>query len=513
MTALVCSLVFSPPTAFAQAAEPLPPQQAVPPGTNLQAILDKGQNLLLQPGQVYAVTAPLRFKVPNQSIGTLGAKQLSEYAVLRIADGACAQLVNGNELDGVTMERVVLDGNRYQFSAVSPSDLGGLPLVHFGGANAKNQVVRQCVLMSSRSWSTLKVHEGGCGIHVESNIILGAGADIHGNGRDGRERAPSWGDGISCAARETTIRNNLIIDPTDGAIVVFGAPGTLVEDNVIASVSRESLGGVNMVDSIGFYAIKGDKDRTDYRGTVVRNNLFDAFGARIHIAVPMGAGIWAPRNLGKILVGATVADNTIRGGAAAYGFIVNGVEGFTVTGNVSTASYSGLAEGEPPKYVPQEPGAFLYTAGAVGNSKLQPEFKASEHFLLHLLRCNHAKPNMLGYRVYVYGKEEVVAITQAAYLEMLGRPPDARESEYAIKWLNEAKGSGDDLRRYLMMSPEFTSRFGFVPTEELHPYRLRLWLANLDRVRRDYFAKKGEFPSARQLYEGALAKLQAGFGS
>ena len=93
---------------------------------------------------------------------------------------------------------------------------------------------------------------------------------------------------------------------------------------------------------------------------------------------------------------------------------------------------------------------------------------------------------------------------------MLGRLPRETESAYVIKWLNEAKASGDELRRYLMMSPEFTSRFGFVPPEELHPYRLRLWLANLDQFRRDYFAKTGEFPTAKKLYEGALAKLQRG---
>ena len=250
------------------------------------------------------------------------------------------------------------------------------------------------------------MHEGGSGIRVESNIILGAGSDIHGNGRDGRERAPGWGDGITCAARQTLIRDNLIIDPTDGAVVVFGAPGTRVEENVISCISRESLGGVNMVDPIGFYAIDGNPNRTDYRGTVLRNNLFDAFGARIHIVVPMGAAIWAPKNLGKTLVGATVTGNTIRGGAAAYGLVMNGVDEFTVTGNTSTASYSGLAEGKGPKLPPDEPGPFLYTRDAVGKSVLQPEFKPSERHLEHLLRCNHATPNLLGYRAYTYGQAE-----------------------------------------------------------------------------------------------------------
>ncbi len=479
----------------------------VPPGADLQAILDKGEDLLLQPGKVYPVKKALLFKKANQRIGTLGAAQLSGYAVLRIADPACPQLVNGNGKSGVVLERVVLDGNRYELSSMGLSNEGGQALVHFGGGHVSNQVVRQCVLMSTRSWSSLKVHEGACGTRVESNIILGAGSDIRGNGRDGRERAPGWGDGITCAARASLIRDNLIIDPTDGAVVVFGAPGTVVEDNVIACISRESLGGVNMVDPLGFYAIDGNKQRTDYRGTVVRNNLFDAFGARIHITVPMGAAIWAPKNLGSVLVGATVADNVIQGGAAAYGFVVHGAEAFTVTGNVSKASYSGIAEGQGPKLPPDEPGPFLFSPADVSNCTLQADFKPCERHLLHLLRCNHAKPNLLGYKAYVYGKAEGEAVVQAAYLEMLGRKPSGRETAYALRWLNEAKAGADELRRSLMASKEFTSRFGFVPPEELHPYRLKLWLGTLDQVRRDYAAKHGEFPGAKELYAQALAKI------
>ncbi len=202
-----------------------------------------------------------------------------------------------------------------------------------------------------------------------------------------------------------------------------------------------------------------------------------------------------------------MVNNTITGGAAAYGFIANGVDGFTITGNVSRATYSGLAEGQGPKLPPDEPGPFLFTTNAVGNSVLQPDFKASRRHLLHLLRCNHAKPNMLGYRAYAYGDAEGKAIVRAAYLEMVGREPKRRETASAVKWLNEARASADELRRSFMMSQEFTSRFGFVPPEELHPYRLKLWLGALDQARRDYFDKHGEFPAAKELYAQALAKI------
>ena len=33
-------------------------------------------------------------------------------------------------------------------------------------------------------------------------------------------------------------------------VVLYGAPGSIAEDNVIAAISRESLGGMNLVDPI-----------------------------------------------------------------------------------------------------------------------------------------------------------------------------------------------------------------------------------------------------------------------
>jgi len=40
--------------------------------------------------------------------------------------------------------------------------------------------------------------------------------------------------------------NNTIIDATDGAIVVFCAPGTLVTGNTIIARTRNLMGGINL---------------------------------------------------------------------------------------------------------------------------------------------------------------------------------------------------------------------------------------------------------------------------
>ena len=86
--------------------------QATPVGSDLQAVLDAGEDLLLEAGQVYELQAPLVFIQEGQRIATYQPKSLSDYATLRIANPEQGQLIQGNHVDGVVIEQVVLDGNR-----------------------------------------------------------------------------------------------------------------------------------------------------------------------------------------------------------------------------------------------------------------------------------------------------------------------------------------------------------------------------------------------------------------
>ncbi len=485
--------------------------QSVLPGNDLQAILDKGQDLILQKGGVYEIKKTLRYKFPRQKIVTKDAVDLSDYATLRIADADLMLLLDGGRQDNIILKNVILDGNRYRISTVAKKEGSGgggqPPLVLFGGGGAEGQQALQNVFMSTRTWSTLKIHEGAVGIVAAGNIFLGAGVGPRGNGREKREKPFGWGDAISCAAKNSTVRNNLIIDPTDVGIVFYGAPGSVAEDNVISTISRESLGGINLVDPI-IYALDKEKTRYDYSGVIVRNNYIDAFGGRIHIAVPMGCGVWVPHLKDNTLVGATVTGNTIAGGAAAYGFVVNGVESFTVKDNTSVAKYSGRGEGLNVKRPPDEPGPFLYDDKNIKNCTLQKEFKPAKRHLLHLLRCNHGKSNELGYRIYAYGEHEVKAVVNAAYLEMLGRKPTRKEMQSQINWLQETQSTADQLRRNLMESKEFKKRFGKVASEDLHIYRIELWFNILDAINQEYKKKRGVAPDAKTLYLGALSSLE-----
>ncbi len=480
-------------------------QAAVQPGENLQAILDRGDDLVLQQGAVYPISQPLKYKKPGQKIFTAGATNLSDYATLLLVNSNAVEVLNASGVPGATLERVIVDGNRYRLSAPHKMPkTPQAPMMSFGGKGAEGQIVRNNFFRSTRSWSTMQIREGGNHILVENNM---AGVDPRGNGRETHEVPFAWSDGFSCAAENTIIRNNLIIDPTDVGIVLYGAPGSLAEGNVIASVSRESLGGVNMVDPLSPYLMKGSTNRFDYQGDVVRDNFIDALGARIHIGLPMGGPIWGPKSLGTILVGAEICGNTMAGGAAAYGFVLNGVDQFNVHDNRSIASYSGIGEGLKANNPPDEPGAFLFDPKQIGDSKLQAEFKPCSRYLVHLLRANHGITNALGYRVYAYGEAEVKAAVTTAYLEMLQRAPTAVELAAQIQWLQEGKHTADELRRKLMTGEEFVRQFGSVSPDDLQLYRQKLWFDLLNAEQRK---ANGAMPAALTLFKGALQKLDHG---
>jgi hypothetical protein len=481
--------------------------RSVKPGADLQAVLDAGENLILQPGGIYELTETLRLTTAGQKIYTKDAKFPSDYATLRIMDKNCMMLLNGGGVEGAVLEHVVLDGNRYELSVVPKPKIGGggqPPLVHFGGVGGDNQIVRNCVFMNTRTWSTLKFHEGASNLLAENNLFFGAGVDPRGNGRELREVPFGWGDALSCAARDSLIRNNLIIDPTDVGVVLYGAPGTVVEDNVVASISRESLGGINLVDALEYYAINDEKTLIDYRGVKIRNNYIDAFGARIHMMIPVGCVPWVPDWRGNILTGGEVTGNTLAGGAGAYGIVAHGISDWTLSGNRSTASYSGLAEFGEHINPPDDPAPFLYDEASVTDCKLQSEFVKSIRHIEHLLRTQFAPEDENGYQMHDYGDAELNAVVEAAYLEMLGRPADEGGLKENSRLLRERKLNADGLRRRFMASTEFKNKFGYVAPEKLHPYRVKVWFGICNELIRTH----GKMPAALDLYKEALGSLR-----
>ena len=121
-----------------------------------------------------------------------------------------------------------------------------------------------------------------------SVLVLGHGDNLRCDGSIARnnELGPAGraeymiADGISLACRNSTVTNNTITDATDGGIVIFQAPGSLVANNMIVADERVMFYGISMVDT-------GPYDG-DFSGTCVTGNVIDARGALIRHGIDMG---------------------------------------------------------------------------------------------------------------------------------------------------------------------------------------------------------------------------------
>jgi parallel beta-helix repeat protein len=339
----------------------------IPSGTEAEinaALTGAGAKAELCRGAVFSLRAPVRFTAPGQEVSTQGLPADDSRATLRVTGSDQTSAVDGGGQSRVTLRNVQVDGAR---PALGP--LTGPALVQMGGG-AADQVVRDNVIRHPRSWSALHIFEGA----VTGDVPQCQRAQILGNriGPAGVDRPTmQWADGISLACGDSTVRGNTIVDATDGGIVVFGAPGSTIEDNTVVAERSELLGGINLVDH---RPINGN-----YTGTIVRNNVVDAKSAFIKVGMAMGWQVWTCEP--GTVHGATVTGNLLRGLHMGYGYAINGVRSWTVTGNrdesrhvgVTGAGCGGAASSQPAGYQVQ----------SASGSTLQPEFVAGTvHYVL-----------------------------------------------------------------------------------------------------------------------------------
>ena len=321
-----------------------PPPTCIPSGDqqDINAKLSQtGDVAVLCSGAVFELTAPVVFSADSQQVYTEGFPTDDRRAVLRVASASEPSAVLMRDRSDAVLSNVIVDGNRPNLGPRS-----GQALIYAGGG-ASGQVIREVKAFDTRSWSTIQIIEGGSipctGALVENNEIGPAG------------QSDDWADGISFACTNSVVRNNTITDATDGAIVIFGAPGSLIEDNVIRAESRTLLGGINMVD---YTVYEGD-----YTGTVVSGNVIDAAGAVIRIGMGMGSRVWGCLDPNQVtLFGAVVTGNILRGEHMQYGFAVDGVRDWTVMDNEDLATHSGTPTVDCGGIVASPPAGFQYNS-------------------------------------------------------------------------------------------------------------------------------------------------------
>jgi hypothetical protein len=335
----------------------------IPSGTDADisaALTDPGSEAVLCPGAVFILGDTVRFTTPNQRIYTQDFPTDGSRALLRIGGGGLTEAIRGIGQSGIAIQNIQIDGNR---SALDYQPGGAL--VEIGGASG--QVVRNVFAHDTRSWSTIHIFEGAVadGVPQCQNATISDNAIGPAGTPDGR-----WADGISLACGNSTVTNNVVTDATDGAIVIFGAPGSLIASNTVIASGQTLLGGINMVD---YAPVQGN-----YSGTTVTNNVIDASGAFIKVGIAMGPDVWScPHVVNR---GATVTNNLIRGIHFGYGYAVNGVSNWTVLGNADIARHVG-AVGGGCGGTPDSPDGYQFQSAT--SSTLQSEFAyASLTYLL-----------------------------------------------------------------------------------------------------------------------------------
>ena len=315
------------------------------------ALVGAGAEAVLCQGAVFKLQAPVVFTAADQRLYTKGLPTDAKRAVLRVTGATQAGAISGNQ-SGIDIESIEVDGNRPALGRVQD----GAGLIEIGG-NATGQTVKNIWSHDPRGWSALHLFEGS----VVANVPGCQHATIEGN-QIGPSGMPDgeWADGISLACGNSTVSGNTITDATDGAIVVFGAPGSTVSGNTIVANTRVLLGGINMVD---WGPMSGN-----YAGTVVEDNTIDAAGALIKVGIAMGPAVWSCDT--RVISGAKVAKNTLTGDHMGYGYPVDGIAGFTIKANKDQSRHVGLPNagcGGPVA----TPAGYQEQAGAEGGSKLQ----------------------------------------------------------------------------------------------------------------------------------------------
>ncbi|MBX5452945.1 MAG: right-handed parallel beta-helix repeat-containing protein [Acidobacteriia bacterium] len=314
------------------------------------ALQGPGTKAELCPRAIFLLHAPIVLSADGQEIATAGYPTDETRAIVRVVGRSLATAIT-SRVSNIAIRNIEVDGSR---PALGPIP-GGRALIEIGGA-VSNIRVDSISSHDPRGWSALHVFEGGgkCrGAFVTNNRIGPAGTP------DGH-----WADGISFACRNGLIAGNVITDASDGGIVIFGAPGTVVENNLVRTRRNILLGGINLVDYQPFFG--------DYTGTIVRHNRIEADGGFIKVGIAIGPATWQP-DKGLVNSGGQVIDNLITGSGIGYGIVVSGVNNFVVMNNRVAAKLGGaVGPGCPRNQI--APGQALVVNPGNSQGRFQADF-------------------------------------------------------------------------------------------------------------------------------------------
>ncbi|KAK4054094.1 hypothetical protein OIV83_001119 [Microbotryomycetes sp. JL201] len=294
-----------------------------------------GTTVLLLQQATYTLTTSIDFSHSNTTLATEGYPDFETgmQSVLETRGDKEAGAVNMFNKNNCALKRVHIRGcrgwGRNKPESKEEEDRlrqqgklgwieGGGAMVWMGGPDSHDSIVEGCRLEDPRGWTSVHVCDFAVRTRVINNIVGPCGQQFPGG---------PWADGLSIAGKDSLIAGNTVTDATDGAIVVFCAPGTTVTNNTIIAKTRDLLGAINMVDDFPF--------AQDFTNTRVTGNVIKTEGdAFIRLGIGCGPTCWSPWQPGHTLnFGGYVLDNYIGPGNLAYGIALSGVRNFTVQGN------------------------------------------------------------------------------------------------------------------------------------------------------------------------------------
>ena len=284
------------------------------------ALTRVGSEAVLCPNAVFELGDAIFFTSDRQQIYTRGLPTDGSRALLRIVGKDLATAVSAEGNDHVSIRNVIIDGNRPALGIADGA------LINFGRGiedrYAVGHVVEWVRAYEPRGWTVIYLGGPCDGAVARNNDIGPAGRAVF-----------IIADGISIDCKNAVVENNTITDVTDGGIVIFQSPGALIANNVIRAENRIMIYGISMEDYW--------PDEGDFTGTRVTGNIIDAAGAMIRRGIGMGplVGCVDVEESPVKSRGAIVTGNTLMGDHMAYGFVIGGVEDWTVTGNVDLSTH------------------------------------------------------------------------------------------------------------------------------------------------------------------------------
>ncbi|ORX37311.1 hypothetical protein BD324DRAFT_625659 [Kockovaella imperatae] len=312
----------------------------------LQALLQEGgegYKLELCRNQIYSLTDVLSYTAAGQEISTEKYPKDESRATLKVAgfNVTCAVKATANGLDGIALRNVQIDGNRGN----EPIYTAPQANIEFGGMNS-GQLIEYVRSYDPRGWSCMHIAEGPF-------TCRGATIQYNDIGPCGSEAFQQWADGISLSCQESLVQGNTIVDATDGGIVIFGAPDSVIRDNLIHVKTRTLLGGINMVDVLPW------RPEGNFSNVLVENNHIsggfatdignDTMGmnnasAIIKIGIGIGPQVWwSDGRYGRNqTTGATIQGNQFSG-AFAFAMAISGARDDVIRDNsfVGNVSFIG----------------------------------------------------------------------------------------------------------------------------------------------------------------------------